>query len=410
MKLLLKNIAFNFFFLNLFIGLSAKRVLAQSPLLNQTNESQEIFIPETVSIKNKSRQFVSEWYNYGRTIMNNGGNCQYYKNYLFPDSTVKANFISHVSGVWKHSYGQVCDPSSPALDSNTLIDPFAAYSLDSISLHYKYYRFQNQAPDTLLFQIYKNDRIDFFENPFSDSRSIARVNYNYLLRKGDTASYEFKVLLDNNDTTTLNQKTMYLPIGINVDAGQKIAAVVTYFPGNSFSIGDTIDPNLPAVNRMNAFAVYDFKDFGNTYNKYYYNNGLIATNEVRYNFDTLGWNGKYIPGTAYSNGYYHLDMGFKLTSNTVGFKQVSSSDLKINLFPSLVTENENSILQIQSNKMQNAEIVMTDVSGNCIYEFSTSIQEGTNKISLPVNYFNAGIYFVKIKVNEQMQMLKLIKL
>ncbi len=390
--------------------ISSVCVFAQSPLLNQTNEQEENYISSPSHFKNNSRQFVSEWYNYGRTIKNGGGNCQYYKNYLFPDSTVKANFSNDVSGVWKHSYGEVCDPSSPALDSNTLIGAFASYTLDSIALQYKYFRFQNQAPDTLVFQIYKNDRIDFFENPFNDSRSMARVNYNYLLRKGDTSSYEFTVLLSNNDTSTINQSTMYLPVGLSINAGQKVAAVVTYYPGNAFSIGDTIDPNMQAVNRINAFAIYDFKDFDNTYNKYFFNNGLLATNEVRYNYDTLGWNGKFIPGTAYSNGYYHLDMSFKLSSNYVGLNNLMTSDIKFNLFPSVVSENENSILQIQSNKNQNAEIKIVDLSGKNIYEFSTALQTGTTKISLPVNYFNSGIYLVIVSVNGMKGIKKLIKI
>ncbi len=410
MTLILKNIALHFFIVNLFIMISSVCVFAQSPLLNQTNEQEENYISSPSHFKNNSRQFVSEWYNYGRTIKNGGGNCQYYKNYLFPDSTVKANFSNDVSGVWKHSYGEVCDPSSPALDSNTLIGAFASYTLDSIALQYKYFRFQNQAPDTLVFQIYKNDRIDFFENPFNDSRSMARVNYNYLLRKGDTSSYEFTVLLSNNDTSTINQSTMYLPVGLSINAGQKVAAVVTYYPGNAFSIGDTIDPNMQAVNRINAFAIYDFKDFDNTYNKYFFNNGLLATNEVRYNYDTLGWNGKFIPGTAYSNGYYHLDMSFKLSSNYVGLNNLMTSDIKFNLFPSVVSENENSILQIQSNKNQNAEIKIVDLSGKNIYEFSTALQTGTTKISLPVNYFNSGIYLVIVSVNGMKGIKKLIKI
>ena len=384
--------------------------LAQVPLLMQTNEVEENYINTSPAATMSNRQYVSEWYNYGRTIKNQGGNCLYYKNYLFPDSTVKADFSGSMAGVWKHSYGEVCDPSSPSLINNTLIDANASYSLDSISLQYRYYRFQNQAPDTLVFQIYKNDRIEFSADPWNDNRSWARVNYNYQLRKGDTASYEYTILLNYSDTSTATQRTIYLPVGINISAGQKVAATVTYFPGNNYSIGDTIDPTIVATHRINAFAIYDFKDKDITDNKYFYNNGLLVTNEVRYNYDTLGWSGKYIPGTAYSSGYYHVDMAFKLTSNEVGINESQPSAFDINIFPAVVIEGENSIVQIQSTFSGNAQVCIVDLSGKKVFEKYSSIQSGTNKILLRTETISSGMYLVNVELNGIKQALKLIKI
>lgn len=382
---------------------------AQAPLNSMQNENPELF-SRTVTPQKNNRQFVSEWYNYGETISGLGGNVNYFRNYLFPDSTVLVEFNSGFSSVWKHSYGQMCDPSSPNLTNNTLIDENATYTVDSILVWYRYYRFQNQNPDTVIIQLFKDDRIHFHESPWSDERSYGNVDYNPAFRKGDSASYEYTILLGDADTSTASQRALLIPVGVTVGAGKKIAATVTFFPGNPYSPGDTIDPVTSAnvVNKINAFAIYDYKDLDKIENQYFYNNGMLCTPGIRYNYDTLGWAGSYIAGNAYSSGYYYLDMAFKLTSTNVGVKDLTGASFAAGLFPSIT--NENSVLQIQSNLNGNASISLVTVTGEKIFTTKSFVQSGLNKISLPVKNLSAGIYFVEVEMNEEKQVLKLVKL
>ena len=54
----------------------------------------------------------SGWYNFMREIMNISSDMPYYRNYLFPDSTVQSEFSNGMGYVWLHSLGQVLDPTS----------------------------------------------------------------------------------------------------------------------------------------------------------------------------------------------------------------------------------------------------------------------------------------------------------
>ncbi len=392
--------------------LSFSIAFSQAPLNISTNEQPEIFSRTVTPPQKNNRQFVSEWYNYGETLNGMGGNISYFRNYLFPDTTVVATFSGSLSPVWKHSYGQMCDPSSPNFASNTLIDENATYTLDSLLIWYRYYRFQTLNPDTLVIQVFEHNEINFSADPWADDRSYANVNYDTADRRGANPSYEYTVLLGNNDTATALQKGIVMPVGITIPAGNKAAATITYYPGNPHQPGDTIDPITTALvlNKINAFTMYDYKDLDKIQNQYFYNNGMIATSEVRYNTSTNGWNGQYLAGNAFSTGYYHLDMAFKLTSNSVGVFENCETDFGINLFPSVSSVAENTLLQIQSETGGKATVSIVDLTGKKLVELIKAVEPGTNKTLLPADLISGGMYFVNVVLNGVIQTKKLIKI
>src|SRR5687767_15002893 len=80
-------------------------------------------LPDVPSVYSKFHQtatqrtnIVSEWYNYGQMIDAAGGDVDYFRNFLFPDSTVLVEFSDGMGPVWKHSIGEAMDPSSYAFD------------------------------------------------------------------------------------------------------------------------------------------------------------------------------------------------------------------------------------------------------------------------------------------------------
>ena len=65
---------------------------------------------------------ITAWYNYGRSVSAMFENSDYFRNYLFPDSTVLARFGDGDGGtlmapVWKHGFGQVMDPYTEMWES-----------------------------------------------------------------------------------------------------------------------------------------------------------------------------------------------------------------------------------------------------------------------------------------------------
>ena len=103
--------------------------------------------------REETKNVCNGWYNYGHEMyLISGNTLPHYRNYLFPDSTVKANFSTGVDHVWKHSFGEVLDPTSTFYSCP--VDIGDSYNLDSVGIWYRYYRFQHAAPDTLVVQFF----------------------------------------------------------------------------------------------------------------------------------------------------------------------------------------------------------------------------------------------------------------
>jgi hypothetical protein len=387
----MKKITLLFFFAVVMMAEST----AQNSVVNVSGESAAPFERSVPLLQGDSRTSVSEWYNYGQAIYDMGGSVSYFRNYLFPDSTVVFETATGMSAVWKNSIGQVLDPTSFYLINNTVLDSTINYSLDSVRFWYRYFRFQNAAPDTLVIQIYEHNKLTFAPDPWGTGVPYARAPYNYLTRKGMTPSYEYTYLLTDNDTATDLQNSITLPVNVLVAAGKKIAATITYFPGNPFNAGDTIDAYMatPPANRINAFVAYDFRDNDKVVDALKYNNALTASKEVRYNISTNGWNGKYIPGTAWNAGFYHLDMDFKITTEPASVDGINSPLGSVSVFPNPVLN------QLAIGKghpdVSGAikEIEIYDVMGNEIGKWQTA--NGNNKID--VSGLSPGVYFVMLR-------------
>lgn len=272
-----------------------------------------------VSYSNRADEdTLSAWLNYGRLIYDLQGDRSYFRNYLYPDSTVVLEFSSGYGNVWKHSFGQVLDPSSIwfASEGNTLRDT-TLYSLDSVAVRYRYFRWNDSITDTLVVQIYDKSRVRNRTTTWQSGASYANVGYDYLNRKGENPLKEIRYLLENKDTALFgNSKLLKFPVNLNMDTGL-VAATVTYFPGIPANLGDTIDVYNPnnVTNKVNAFLVYEFRDEVPYVHADEFNNGLSVTQSVRYNENTNGWNGRYQPGTSWASasGIYHFDMDFHIT-------------------------------------------------------------------------------------------------
>ncbi len=357
---------------------------------------------------------ISSWFNYGEDIyqiaQDQGGDVSYFRNFLFPDSTVLVEFTSGLGAPWKHSQGQVFDPVSPLFSVlSPEVNQFTAYTLDSIGFFYRYFRFQDSAPDTLIIQVYENDKIYFQPDPgWTSGASYATVDYDYQTRVGSNFSQQYTYLLTNQDTISATQGFLKFPVAIPVNGGEKIAATITYIPGNPFNTGDTIDVYVapPPVIQRNAFIAYEYRDNDMNIEPSFYNNQLTASTDVRYNTNTNGWNGNYIPGTAWNAGFYHLDMSFLITFNPSGITE--SAAHRINLFPNPVEE----IVTLDYSGTENEIISVSvlDVSGREVYSVNELYSTPNLKhININTKLLSNGIYFCRVSGKGFSENLKFIK-
>lgn len=335
---------------------------------------------------NYSKDVMGGWYNCGEMLTNAGFNVDYYRNHLFIDSTVQVEYSSGMGSVWKHAMGQVFDPAGNIWANGGIvpIDLTDPYTVDSIRIWYQYYRHQTVNPDTLKIQIFDQASMQYYSDPWATGQSYANADYDTLTNLGVGAIQEITILLDQDDTITTGQGALTIPINLDVNPDEFMAVNVAYFPGNSYSFGDTIDQYMavPPTNQINAFIMYDYWDNDLTNELDFYNHGLLTPSSIRYNINSNGWNGKLYPGIAYFDGTDHSDIGFHVVG-TLAIQEESLSDFMVYPNPA------NEVLNIQLNEgvMLNT-IKVLDISGKDVTSLISVQNNAVNVASLANgNYF-----------------------
>jgi hypothetical protein len=315
---------------------------------------------------------------------------------------VQVEFSDGMGYVWKHSIGEVLDPSSILFDVNgqVAVENTIPYTVDSVAIPYRYWRYQTAVADTLVVQVYTQPNIQLVANPgWTSGASYANVEYDYLQRIGKNETLTIKYPLTSADTSTLTQGVLQFPVNLNIPAGNKVAVTATYIPGNTYNVNDTIDTyaSFAITNHINAFVLYDFRDNDLGYEPLYYNNELTATTDVRYNINTNGWNGEYIPGTAWLSGIYYGDIYFKLTFDTdfVGITE-NNKEAGIRVYPN---PSRDGILYMSST-VPVVQAFITDMSGKRVLS-----ETGNNLTRIDAGALSKGAYILHLQ-NEKGQVIR----
>jgi hypothetical protein len=281
---------------------------------------------------NYTKDVMGGWYNCGEMLTNSGYDVDYFRNHLFPDSTVQVEFTGGMGSVWKHAMGQVFDPAGDIWANGGIvpIDLTDPYTVDSVRIWYQYYRHQTANPDTVKIQIFDEAAMYLYPDPWGTQQSYANADYDSVTNLGIGAVQEYTILLDQDDTITFGQGSLSIAIDMDVNPDEIMAVNVAYFPGNPTSFGDTIDQYMatPPTNQINAFIMYDYWDNSLVNEMDYYNHGLLTPSSVRYNENANGWNGKLYPGIAYFAGTDHSDIGFHVVG-TLGIQEENLSDFML---------------------------------------------------------------------------------
>ncbi len=348
------------------------------------------------------------WYNYGREIWNaNQGTTQYFRNNLFPDSTVVAQFSNGYAPVWKHVCGQVLDPKTAwfTVGGNVpTLQPTDAYRVDSFAIYYRYNRPQTGAGDTLIFQFYKQAEMFVDTDGFNaDGRSYAMPNWDYIPQLGVNAFETIKYVLEDNDSTMGTQGRIQVALSAAGNAnviqpGEICAASVIYKPGNPFNVGDTIDPYAtdPVVNKINSFIAYDFRDDNKILDNGYYNQALTVPTDVRYNFSSNGWNGYFIPGVAWNAGFYHWDVEFHI-SQAQSTNELAKRNVKLDVFPNPAKLEGKLNIRLTANDPSQTELVLLDLAGRKVKDLgSRKVYGGTQTLTVNIRGVEPGIYLLGV--------------
>ena len=382
----------------------------------EENNSQEVPFERKNSNSTHIAAENSAWYNYGDVLRDYASSdMSYFRTVLFPDSTVKTAFSNGVGYVDKHSLGQTFDPGSFLFGFQSpmiTLPNYVSYKLDSIGFWYRYFRNQNTAEDTLIIQVFNNSQM-VFNNFTNDNRPYSYVLYDSLKGKGINPTREFTYLLDNKDTVSTKEGFLSFPIqNFSVKAGEKLAVTITYIPGNPYNFGDTISPYVtPAPKKqLNAFVMYEHRDNSKFVDNGFYNNELQVPTSVKYNQNQTNWNGKYIAGTAWTSGYYNLDMEFHITTLNLSTNDILINKYNAYIHPNPSSENNNTYVTFETQTTENIVIEIRDITGKIVVKLpEATYVSGKNKVEIPYGVLHtSGVYFCTLRGEKNTSILKMV--
>ncbi len=349
---------------------------------------------------------VWEWFNYAKTISEVSDREQSRRSFLFPDTTVYVGYSTGIAKVSSHGIGQVLDPCAPLFSqTNSVLDSTKAYTVEKVSIAYRYFRPFDTLSDILWVQLYNDDALEKVVDPnWPSGASYATAEYDWRFRKGSDPSEETTYFLSNDDTSNYGTiRNLEIPVEIAVPAGGEFAMSLSFDHFNKTYAGDTLDPYLYPKKKVNSFMTYEVHDVESTVEAGHYNHSLIANTPIRYNKDLEGWNGRYRPGTSWAStvGIFHLDVSFLLRyEEPVGLPE-RLDFTQISLGPNPASD-QVFISGLPAETFLKIEVI--DVQGRQMMAFEEV------KSQLDVSELSSGIYFLKLSSAEEQVQRRFIKL
>lgn len=231
-----------------------------------------------------------------------------------------------------------------------------------------------------------------------------------------TAVYD--IAFDHNDNMWLaTEQGVYKYDGTTWtnwnEANSNIAA--NHVTSIAFGSGDTVfigAHNTQTFPYYGGISVYN----GTFWTSFLYGSSPIAHKQVeKMEMDTLGnlWILTESEGiTVYKkggvSGFDCIDRSLQSCTPTAMIENNPSSNESINVFPNPFTNTTS--IEFNLSEIKNISISIVDVLGKEVKNISTkNLMEGKKKINIDLSELNSGIYFCKIKLNENIQTVKLIK-
>jgi hypothetical protein len=365
----------------------------------------------------------SKWYNWMDAANQNIGiEFTFYNNSsIFPDSSVKqiygdGNGGTTLGSVGNFGEGIVFDPKAPVF-ADSALHTWHSYNWDSAMFFIQGYKRYPENPnaDTIIVQFYTSAApSSIVKNTFTSSgEKTAYVRYDYKKNLGSGEKSRFTYLLTDQDTGTgfhgILVPTTENGDGLNVPKDGLCALTISFRPGYSYSLGDTLDERStpPPTKRLNHLKLAIGHDLSKTSDESY-NNGLRVVNEVRYNKSTNGWNGLYIPGDAWNayNEYlytsFHINANFNLGMSDVDFTGYSMDGI----YPNPLTGR--GTINFSLGKAEHVNITIYNALGQPVQTVANgNFAQGPNSIGVETNSMRPGVYFYTIQAGSFAKTLKM---
>ncbi len=383
---------------------------------------------------NKTAAGGSRWYNYAEAQFASNGltvndmfSSSYYAIYaMWSDSSVY--YSNSVVGISYQSFGHVLQPQAPLFNDAAYyqglpaIKNTDAYTLDSFAVSGIYSRVDTStAVDTLIFaftrenvpggQSFSYGRTDgattgadhgvdsfaiqlYNKADYGKGNVISQRNYN-----GYPAVQVVKLPLTAAtllDTLPNGLITLAVPVGMNVAAGGKVAASVTYRSGRPNNLGD-------ALVNYNYFAMISHETSPGGF--VYYDTGDNNMSSVVTKDTTKGWAGYYIPSLAFGAGFVAElhNMDWKLTCTTclpVGLNDVASKVEMASAYPN-PANNEVNVPFTLKQGAKNVTVTISNLVGQQVAVQNFNNLEAGKQVNAKFNTSNLsnGMYIYTIAVD-----------
>jgi hypothetical protein len=368
-------------------------------------------------IANKTNSSESFWLNYAEDVDTyNGSTAKSWIGTLFPDSTVIVCNSNGCFRPWVHLIGNVLDVRSAVFSTVKSIkwNIYNTYTVDSIGLGYSYQRHHPDPSivDTLLVYLYSNATAANLPTYYYtgskanygvDTVRFRGMKYSYIANTPNAAGMvTIKVPLMASDTSAAGYLT-YKEFSTNsfaIPGGRLVVSAFGFKPGYAYNANDTI------TKTKNTFAFLGYEESGdNTYPKYYpgeWNVSAIVPTVVRYNIDTIGYNGLFIPTYGWGQSYSteHIYVSYKVTSNNVGISESASAMNGIKLYQNQPNPfNKISIINYEIIDGGDVSLEIYDLSGRLLISLNQGNKNtGRHSVIFDGSEFSKGVYFYTLKV------------
>ena len=392
----------------------SNQVNTQSQKINRSWNTQGKNTKTAINAKTASIQ--STWLNYNNDLAAIVGYTPAPSaTYLFPDSTVQVDFGGTLGNPSIHSIGNILDLKSIYFQPKITVNKFSALTLDSMSIEYFYERkTASSITDTLLIYLYTNASAANMPTYYY-AGSLANYGVDTVYFKGMPYTYTSnkpsasgtilkKVLLTTADSAANGSMKDFL-VNMTIPAGKLVGCGIAFKPGYTY----TVSQNISATANTFGFTSYEEKG-ANTFASYIethspayanadWNCSQIANSSVRYNINTLGYNGLYLPNWAFTQAYRFENHGiwYKVKNANVGINELEANGATLGQNVPNPFNGESTITYQLAKDANSVLFTVTDVMGRVISSEKANANAGTHTIKLGT--YAAGVYYYTLNVD-----------
>jgi len=384
------------------------------------------------NVATKKTRGGSRWYNQAAAISSTSNNLfdgtHYRVNYLWQDSTMKANYGGTQSPIWIKSIAQVLDPSTDIFNDPAMFageigvsNGTGTFTVDSVGITCAYTRSAakptvvdtlivtvgsgNGAGLDLFFWSEKSATSSWVSDYGTDTLFIADPAFDFTkltMAKGTSSvAYTVKYPLtaaSANDTLSSGWNYFQIPVtGVTCNASHLPVMTVT------FKSGDTWTPLVDSIGSNHNYFLFASSKENPPSNKRSYTKGDYNMSSILEN-DTTGWGDLYIPSFYFTNPSYEYHwFDWKITCPgcfPVGVEAVENQGISVNMVPNPAANNAKLVLNL-NEEGKNVVLTLTNSVGQLVKTVNIgNVNSNTLKYyDVNLSDLSDGLYFYTLNVD-----------